>query len=171
MEIKWLIRTDMDDVLRIENESFEYPWTEEELLKLLRVRNHIGMVCIVENRVVGYMIYELNKSHIDLKTIAVELNSRKSHIGKSMIERLKGKLSIERRTKIEASVRERNLPAQMFFSSQGFICEKTTADAYEDCDEAEYLFVYSIKPRFANRISQHLNATNEDSSEKEAGNQ
>ena len=41
-QIRWLIRRDMDEVLSIEQGSFEYPWTEEEFLCCLRQRNCIG---------------------------------------------------------------------------------------------------------------------------------
>ncbi len=44
VQIRWMIRRDMAEVLRIERESFEYHWTEEDFLCCLRQRNCIGMV-------------------------------------------------------------------------------------------------------------------------------
>ena len=57
--IRWMIRRDMPEVLKIEAASFEYTWDEDEFLNLLRPRNCIGMVAEHENRVVGFMIYEM----------------------------------------------------------------------------------------------------------------
>ena len=156
MEIRWLIRADMDAVLRIERESFEEPWSEKEFLELLRERNHIGMVGVVNRKVVAFMIYDLGKKSLELKTLAVEVELRRSGIGRAMIDKLLSKLSTQRRTKIEAFVRERNLPAQLFFSRLGFNCEESVPDLYEGYDEAAYRFVYSIKPVFKNRISEYL---------------
>ena len=39
VQIRWLIRRDMTDVLQIEAGSFENAWTEEDFLCCLRQRN------------------------------------------------------------------------------------------------------------------------------------
>ncbi len=60
VHIRWMIRRDMPEVLAIEHASFEFPWCEEEFLRVLRQRNCIGMVAEhARSRVVGFMIYEL----------------------------------------------------------------------------------------------------------------
>lgn len=43
-QIRWMIRRDMAEVLNIEHDSFEFPWTEEDFLGCLRQRNCIGMI-------------------------------------------------------------------------------------------------------------------------------
>jgi ribosomal-protein-alanine N-acetyltransferase len=154
--IRWLIRKDLKDVMRIDKRSFKHPYTEEDFLLLLKQRNNIGMVGSIGGHIVAFMIYELIKDRLDLKTLAVDADVRRAGIGRAMIERLAGKLSLDRRTMIDTRVRERNLPAQLFLVSQGFVCEETERDAYEETDESEYLFVHSIKPRFNNRITQYL---------------
>ena len=54
VHIRWMIRRDMPEVLAIEHASFEFPWCEEEFLRVLRQRNCIGMVAEYGERVVGY---------------------------------------------------------------------------------------------------------------------
>ena len=44
VHIRWMIRRDMPEVLDIENQAFEFPWTEEDFIRCLRQRNCIGMV-------------------------------------------------------------------------------------------------------------------------------
>ena len=39
VQIRFLIRRDMSEVLEIEQDSFEFAWTEEEFLCCLRQRN------------------------------------------------------------------------------------------------------------------------------------
>src|SRR3954451_20269262 len=56
VHIRWMIRRDMPEVLAIEHAGFEYPWCEEECLRVLRQRNCIGMVAEYGERVVGFMI-------------------------------------------------------------------------------------------------------------------
>ena len=59
VHIRWMIRRDMPEVLEIEQSSFEFPWTEEDFIRCLRQRNCIGMVAEYDEKVVGFMIYEL----------------------------------------------------------------------------------------------------------------
>ena len=71
VHIRWMIRRDMPEVLQIEGESFEFPWSEEDFLRCLQQRNCIGMVAEHEENVVGFMIYELHKSRLHLLNFAV----------------------------------------------------------------------------------------------------
>ena len=36
VHIRWMIRRDMTDVLQIESQAFEFPWTEEDFIRCLR---------------------------------------------------------------------------------------------------------------------------------------
>ena len=57
VHIRWMIRRDMPEVLAIEGQSFEFPWSEEDFLRCLRQRKCIGMVAEQHERVIGFMIY------------------------------------------------------------------------------------------------------------------
>ena len=71
VHIRWMIRRDMAGVLEIEKLGFEFSWSEEDFVRCLRQRNCIGMVCEYEERVVGFMIYELHKNRIHVLNFAV----------------------------------------------------------------------------------------------------
>lgn len=127
IDVRWLIRRDMDEVLRIEAESFGVNrWSEDDFLACLRQRNCIG-VTIVRNysEILGFMIYELHKHKLTILNMAVQPESRRQGFGRMAIDRLKGKLSQQRRTAVMAHVTEDNLNAHLFFSACGFRCEKT----------------------------------------------
>ena len=115
VQIRWLIRRDMQEVLRIESASFEFPWTDEDFLCCLRQRNCIGMVAEHDHKIVGFMIYELHKNRLHLLNFAVSPDVRRTGVGRAMMEKLAGKLSVERRNRIMLEVRETNLEAQLFF--------------------------------------------------------
>ena len=121
IHIRWMIRRDMPDVLRTETESFDYAWTEEDFLRCLRQRNCIGMVAEHNDRVVGFMIYELHKNKLHILNFAVHPGYRRFGVGAQMVAKLISKLSSHRRTRITLEVRETNLGAQLFFRSQGFL--------------------------------------------------
>ena len=143
--IRWLIRRDMDEVLAIERESFEFPWTEEEFLCCLRQRNCIGTVAELDHKIVGFMIYELHQSMLRILNFAVSSDQRRDGIGGQMIQRLIDKLSQQRRREIVLEVRETNLAAQMFFGSCNFRALSVLRNHYDDTLEDAYYMRYSLK--------------------------
>lgn len=142
VHIRWMIRRDMPDVLDIEAASFEFPWTEEDFIRCLRQRNCIGMVAEHEDRVVGFMIYELHKNRLHVLNFAVHRDYRRTGVGKQMAHKLVSKLSFQRRDKIMLEVRETNLPAQLFFRAQGFKAINVLREFYDDTPEDAYLMEY-----------------------------
>lgn len=146
VHIRWMIRRDMPSVLAIEESSFEFPWSEEEFIRCLRQRNCIGMVAEHNDEVVGFMIYELHKNRLHLLNFAVDPEMRRTTIGKSMINKLISKLSMDRRNRILLEVRETNLDAQLFFKDLGFRAISVLRDYYEDTTEDAYLMQYRYHP-------------------------
>jgi ribosomal-protein-alanine N-acetyltransferase len=156
VHIRWMIRRDMPEVLAIEAESFEFPWLEEDFIRCLRQRNCIGMVAEHDDRVVGFMIYELNKTRIQVLNFAAATEFRRRGVGTQMIAKLVGKLSAQRRTRITLEVRETNLPAQLFFRTNGFRAVRVLRDYYEDTPEDAYLMQYRYRPE-ASPLTQPVN--------------
>ena len=144
VQIRWLIRRDMPEVLRIESESFEFPWTEDDFLCCLRQRNCIGMVAERDHEIVGFMIYELHKSRLNILNFAVAAAYRRQGIGAQMILRLVDKLSQQRRNEIRLEVRERNLDAQLFFRDQGFRAVCVLRCHYDDTAEDAYIMQFQL---------------------------
>jgi ribosomal-protein-alanine N-acetyltransferase len=120
--IRWMVRSDLSSVVAIEKDVFDYPWSQQEFLIALRQRNCIGMVAERNEEVVGYIVYELHKTQIELLNLAVRPRSQRLGVGSEMIEKLKSKLAYERRSKISLELRERNLDGQLFFRNAGFVC-------------------------------------------------
>jgi ribosomal-protein-alanine N-acetyltransferase len=137
-----MIRRDLPEVLEIEHAGNDYPWNEEAFLRCLRQRNCIGMVAEADGRVVGFMIYELHKSKLQVLNLAVHADFRRQGIGTQMVEKLKSKLSQQRRARIVLEIRETVLGAQLFLQSQGFRAVGVLRDYYEDSVEDAYLMQF-----------------------------
>ena len=120
VHIRWMIRRDMMEVLDIETQSFEFPWSEDDFIRCLRQRNCIGMVAEHDERVAGFMIYELHRNRLHILNFAVATEFRRRGVGQQMVEKLIGKLSSQRRSRILLEVRETNLDAQLFFRDLRF---------------------------------------------------
>ena len=146
VHIRWMIRRDMPEVLATESESFEFPWLEEDFIRCLRQRNCIGMVAEHEDRVVGFMIYELHKTRIHVLNFAVADGYRRRGVGSQMVAKLISKLSSQRRSRILLEVRETNLSAQLFFRENGFRAVSVLRSYYADTPEDAYLMQYRYRP-------------------------
>jgi len=142
VHIRWMIRRDMPEVLAIEHAGFDFPWCEDEFLRVLRQRNCIGMVAELGERVVGFMIYELHKSKLHLLDFAVHPEFRRQGVAAQMVEKLAGKLSSHRRIRIVLHLRETNLAGQVFFRTQGFRATEVVREHFADTTEDAYLMSY-----------------------------
>lgn len=147
--IRWMIRRDMQDVLAIEKANFEHPWGERDFVTCLRGRNSIGMVAERAGskssipEIVGFVVYDLHERKLEILNLAVAPSYYRMGVGQQMIEKLIGKLSPQRRTRINAIVGETNLDAQLFFRAMGFRAIRTLRDHYEDFQPGDaYLFSY-----------------------------
>ncbi len=154
VHIRWMVHRDRPAVLAIEHESFEFSWSEEEFIRCLQQRNCIGMVAEHDDRVVGFMIYELNKTRIHVLNFAVAPQCRRRGVGSQMVAKLVSKLSSQRWSRIILEVRETNLAAQLFFRSQGFRAQWIIRGKYEERETTEdaYCFVYRL--RIADRVKE-----------------
>lgn len=144
VEIRWLIRRDMPEVLAIEKECFPDPWGEEHFETLLRQRNTIGIVAESDGKIVGFQIYELQPGLFHVVTMAVATLLRRRGIGTQMMSRLINKLSDQphaRRQVITAFVPESNLSAQLFLRNAGFRAN----EIYRGEPEDSYLFRYAAR--------------------------
>ena len=145
VHIRWMIRRDMPAVLAIESQSFEFSWNEDDFIRCLRQRNCIGMVAERDDKVVGFMIYELHKNRLHILNFAVAKEARRQGVGNAMVGKLLSKLSHERRNRIMLEVRETNLDAQLFFKGLGFRAISVLRDFYDDTVEDAYLMQYRYR--------------------------
>ena len=145
VHIRWMIRRDMPEVLDIETRNFEFSWTEEDFIRCLRQRNCIGMVAEYDERVVGFMVYELHKNRLHILNFAVSPDFQRQGVGTAMVRKLIGKLSPQRRNRILLEIRETNLGAQLFFRDEGFRAISVLRDFYDDTVEDAYLMQYRYR--------------------------
>lgn len=144
VDIRWMVRRDMPQVMEIEREAFEFAWSDDEFLQCLKHRDCIGMVAEIDGRIAGFMLYGLHQTTLHLLNFAVSKSHRRQGIGSQMVAKLVSKLSQQRREAITTEVRERNLAAQMFFRSCGFVATEVIHGHYVDTDEDAYRFVFEL---------------------------
>jgi len=125
-------------------------WTEQDLLDVIRQQNCTGMVTELKPfgspwQIVGYIIYELCKGRLRLLNVAVDPAWRRRGIGTAMIDRMKEKLPQQRRNELLLDIRERNLPGQLFFQSQGFRATGVLRNLFHDEQTGTYEDGYELQ--------------------------
>ena len=118
---RWMIRRDLDEVLKIDALSFTDRWDEEDFIRKLRVSNVIGTVIEVDYKPMGYMLYSLNKHSLVIERMAIHPGKRKMGYARFATDRLIEKLAKQRRYSIYVDVPEDNIGAQLFFQKSGFV--------------------------------------------------
>ena len=116
--VRWMLRKDMPLVLKMENELSFNAWTEEDFLKILRNNSVIAMVSSHEtnNSIDGYMIYEIHEKKLNI----IKFVTADKKCGKSMLARLKAKLSFYKLPAMTHCLNERNTFMQSVFKKEGF---------------------------------------------------
>jgi len=136
---RWMIRRDIFEVLEIERESFDSPWEETDFVSCLRKDCCVGMVAEHDKLVVGFYVYELHSTRINILNFAVDSRFRHRGIGQQMVEELRRKLDAKRKRRLILEVRETNLDAQLFFRKCGFHATSVLEKYYVDSDEDAYV--------------------------------
>jgi ribosomal protein S18 acetylase RimI-like enzyme len=142
---RWLIRQDIEQLLNIENELSPNPWSRDDFLESLRSRNVIGIVVSDEDycsrEIYGFAIYLIDSDC--LRILKLAYLSEES--GSVLMDKLKSKLSAQRRTTIIFDVSENNLSLQLFLSANRFKATEVIRNYFPDADA--YHFVYTLEEK------------------------
>lgn len=145
LTIRWMVNADLPEILDIEFNCFENPWSGKAFHAAKKNRDVVVMVADIEGQVVGYMVYELHKHFINVLNFAVHYEFRRKGVGRAMVAKLLDKLCREKRNKITLKVRDTNLGGQNFYKALGFKAVSVLYGAYSDSDDAAYLFEYNLE--------------------------
>jgi GNAT superfamily N-acetyltransferase len=119
---QWLDRSVVDRVLEIDNRCAAEPWSRDELINVLGKRNAVGMVAESKDGVVGFMVYSLSKTSLELLRFAVDPDYERRGVGSAMVDTLLSKIGKagSKRQKLEVWVPEESLSTQLFFRANSF---------------------------------------------------
>jgi ribosomal protein S18 acetylase RimI-like enzyme len=138
INIRWMVRTDLDDATRILRSVGEED-TERRINDLLEKPSVMCIVAEIDKEVVGVAIYEIGKvSKIKILFLAVDESKRRKGAGKSLVSEIFLKLN-KKRNKVEVLVSEYGLDAHLFLKSLGF---KAVAVLVGAGGASDYRFLY-----------------------------
>ena len=127
-------------VLDIEQRSFEFPWRELDVAYQLDCRLSAALVAKYQNRIGGFIIGIRGKKALKIVNMAVHPAYRRHGVGSALLHQIQQRPWVGCRNRVTVLVRESNLPAQLFFKSQGFRAVRVhRAFRYLDCTEDAYV--------------------------------
>ncbi len=144
--VRWMIRRDLSEVDRIEQLSFESPWSQEDFKEQMSSQNCICMTATQDQKVLGYIVFELHADRFHLVNLAVDPEYRRSKIAHQMVKVLFKKLGRRNRRRITLCVGEDNLGAQVFFRKLGFKATQVLRGHWNEGSIDAYSFAYESAP-------------------------
>lgn len=133
--IRKMTERDLDEVVRIEQESFPVPWSREAYMGELKNNFAVYLVCDYEGEVAGYggiwIVFE--EAHIT--NIAVDKRFRGMGMGKRLLEELEMIAREKNALRIILEVRPSNEVARRLYQSMGFVETSIRRAYYSDNGE------------------------------------
>ena len=137
MTVRFITKSDLTHLEELDRKCFPAPvrYNRYTLDYYISLPNSFGLVDIIENRVIGFIIVTLiYKSNANIVTIDVDPLFRKSGIGSRLIEVVK-KILLDRNIKlITLQVSVDNTIAVNFYKKHGFRVTKTLPMYYPNTD-------------------------------------
>lgn len=142
MEIRWMIRHDLDAICRMHSCDNDSTVCFEHIVEWLRKKTVFGVVAEVhesakQRKVVGYAIYEANKKEIVILDLKVDASCEGMGYGGALIDFLADRLNRER-PKLKAMVSDRNLAAHLFLRACGFKAVRVSRNWNSEEDGYEF---------------------------------
>ena len=112
--------THVSGIHAIEVECFSDPWPEQSIISQLPDNNHIFLVALDGEAVIGYvgMMYVLDEGYIS--NVAVTAPYRRQKIADRLINTLIDRANERNLSFVTLEVRESNAPAQTLYAKHGF---------------------------------------------------
>lgn len=120
----WRLRpmtvADIDDVMAIERASFASPWSRQFFLDELAAACAKSVLCQVEGRPAGYVIYWELPDEMDIHNVAVHPRHRRRGVGRAMLRDVMDEGARKGLRRMTLEVRKSNDAAQALYRSLGF---------------------------------------------------
>ena len=108
-------------VAELERICLSDPWSEKSVAEELGNPLSIWLVCVEEDRVLGYVGSQTVLGETDMMNIAVSPESRRRGIGEALIAALVEKLKARQSHCLSLEVRASNAPAVALYEKLGFL--------------------------------------------------
>lgn len=127
--------SDLDEIMTIERASFSYPWSPRFFLQELRVPCARSLLAVLGGKTVGYIVYWVLSSEVDIHNLAVRPTCRQQGIGRSLLQGVVEEAKRNGASRVTLEVRKSNEAAQRLYHSLGFVARGVRKGYYSDDGE------------------------------------
>lgn len=132
MDVRSLLRKDVEDVIAIEQSCFSAPWSPIEFAywrKKARVRSRVATI---DGNIVAFAIYQLRKRSAEVINIATDPDHQRQGAASLLLQHIITTVEESHRSSVRAEVSEWLLPAQLCLRTNGFYWTRTIQDGSDD---------------------------------------
>jgi ribosomal protein S18 acetylase RimI-like enzyme len=140
--IRWAHASDFLAMVEIAQGTFE-AWELADFQRCDKLPNVYMLVVEHYGKVVAFVVYKAILGSYRVFNLSTHIDHRRKGYATALINYVKNKLRAERRKGIVVITNESNLPAQLFWSKQGFKAVKVMRDYFEGLAADGYKFVYT----------------------------
>jgi ribosomal-protein-alanine N-acetyltransferase len=133
--IRYVKEGDLDQIQKIEEESFLHPFSKKQFIQLYANYNKIFFVAEKGKEILGYIIGIRGFRKITVASVAVKEEFRRKGIADKLIRYLI-KMARAMVKTLELQVRIGNKPAIFFYEGVGFTCKSILHEYYPDKEDA-----------------------------------
>ena len=127
----------LDEIVSIENSSFEKPWTRNQIKGDIQANiSSENWVYTLDGKVVGYIFGWISQNEFHLNNIAVHPEHLRKKIGKKLIKHIILIVADQKVNVILLEVSVNNFSARKCYQSLGFVQTGIRKDYYSKGDDA-----------------------------------
>ena len=127
----------LDEIVSIENSSFEKPWTRNQIKGDIQANiSSENWVYTLDGKVVGYIFGRISQNEFHLHNIAVHPDYLRKKIGKKLIKHIILIVADQKVNVILLEVSVNNFSARKCYQSLGFVQTGIRKDYYSKGDDA-----------------------------------
>ena len=118
-KVSLMDHSDLKEAYEIEKKTNPSPWSKENFFSSYEV-GHKSLVCRIDNKIIGFIIFSVIKKEIHLLNIAVHTEHQKKGIGSLLMETMLKQASVMGVSKVYLEVRSKNEKAILFYKKYNF---------------------------------------------------
>lgn len=121
MKIRTMSENDISAVVRLEQEAFSDPWSEQSFRDSLKMESALFLVAEEENEIAGYAGMYLILDEGDITNIAVFQKWKRRGVGTKLLNELLAEAKRRGAAAVTLEVRKGNTPAIALYEKTGFV--------------------------------------------------
>lgn len=118
-KVSLMSHSDFQEAYEIEKKTNLSPWSKENFFSSYEV-GHKSLVCKINNKIIGFIIFSVVKKEAHLLNIAVQAEHQNKGVGSLLMDSMLKQASVMGASKIYLEVRSKNEKAIMFYRKYKF---------------------------------------------------